>query len=77
MNVVKAKDKKLLIADKDGKNEQEIAYDKIFIALGRVPSVVKLSLEEAGIQYDEKGISVDGYNRTNKKHIYAIGDCVK
>ncbi|NLX25497.1 MAG: NAD(P)/FAD-dependent oxidoreductase [Lentisphaerae bacterium] len=32
-------------------------------------------LEAAGVEYSEKGIKVDKYLRTTKKHIYAIGDC--
>jgi pyruvate/2-oxoglutarate dehydrogenase complex dihydrolipoamide dehydrogenase (E3) component len=35
-----------------------------------------MSLQQAGITYQNTGISVDKYNRTNIKNIFAIGDCV-
>lgn len=72
-----AKWKKLTITDIHGEWEKNIPYDKILIALGRISNVEKLQLENAGVVYSKKGISVDGYNRTNIKHIFAIGDCVE
>jgi len=75
-NVVSAKKKKLMVRNAN-KTEETIPYDKILIALGRVANTEKLNLEKIGIEYDKKWIVVDKYNRTNKKHIFAIGDCVK
>ncbi|WP_026895463.1 dihydrolipoyl dehydrogenase family protein [Clostridiisalibacter paucivorans] len=49
--------------------------DKILVATGRTPVLEPLALENGGIEYDKKGINVDSYYRTNKNHIYAIGDC--
>lgn len=49
--------------------------DKILVATGRVPVTDTLKLENAGIKYTRKGILVDQQMRTNKKHIFAIGDC--
>ncbi len=71
-----AKNKKLKIVSEDNSTSKQISYDKILFALGRIPNVEDLHLENAGVQYDSKGIFVDSYNRTNKKHIFAIGDCV-
>jgi pyruvate/2-oxoglutarate dehydrogenase complex dihydrolipoamide dehydrogenase (E3) component len=59
-----------------GKILKDISYDKILFALGRTANIEKLSLENAGIVYDTHGVNIDNYNRTNKKHIFAIGDCV-
>ena len=71
-----AKWKKLIITDIHGKNEEILEYDKILIALGRSANIEKLDLEKAEILSGKKWISVDSYNRTNKKHIFAIWDCV-
>ncbi|MBN2260059.1 MAG: NAD(P)/FAD-dependent oxidoreductase [Clostridiales bacterium] len=49
--------------------------DKLLVATGRQPVLEPLALENAGIEYTKKGIVVDEFNRTNKKNIYAIGDC--
>lgn len=48
---------------------------EILVATGRKPVLEPLKLENAKINYTPKGIIVDEYGRTNKKHIYAIGDC--
>ncbi len=48
--------------------------EKILVATGRKPVVDTLDLENAGIEFSNKGIKVDSKLRTNKKHIYAIGD---
>lgn len=48
--------------------------EKVLIATGRKPVLGKLNLENAGIKFTNKGITVDQYMRTNIKHIYAIGD---
>jgi pyruvate/2-oxoglutarate dehydrogenase complex dihydrolipoamide dehydrogenase (E3) component len=52
----------------------EVRGDLLLIASGRQPTVAVLDLENAGVAYSEKGISVDSRLRTNVKHIYAAGD---
>lgn len=76
VNIVSAKDKKLKIVDIHGKNGEEIEYDKILVATGRQSNIEKLDLEKVDVKSDANGIVVDKYNRTNKKHIFAIWDCV-
>jgi pyruvate/2-oxoglutarate dehydrogenase complex dihydrolipoamide dehydrogenase (E3) component len=44
------------------------------VALGRRANVDGLGLEEIGVAYTPRGISVDDRLRTNHKHIYAAGD---
>jgi pyruvate/2-oxoglutarate dehydrogenase complex dihydrolipoamide dehydrogenase (E3) component len=55
-------------------NEERILKaSHILFATGRQPNV-NLDLENAHVQYDNKGIDVNGKLQTSNKHIYAIGD---
>lgn len=56
---------------------QTVECDRIFAAIGRQPNVGGLSLENAGVTYDEQGIAVNHSCQTNVDHIYACGDIVK
>ena len=59
---------------KDGKST-EIKTDKVMQAIGFVPNVEGFELDKAGVELTERGgIAIDDYMRTNKPHIYAIGD---
>jgi dihydrolipoamide dehydrogenase len=59
---------------KDGKS-QELKADKVLQAIGFSPNVEGYGLDKAGVELtDRKGIGIDDYMRTNKPHIYAIGD---
>lgn len=52
-------------------------YDKVLVAVGRVPNGKKINAEAAGVNVDEQGfIPVDSQMRTNVPNIYAIGDVV-
>ena len=75
-HIKEVKNKKLIITDIHGENPETIEYDKILIALWRTPNIDWINLENAWVNYDKKWIFVDKYNKTNKKHIFAIGDCV-
>jgi pyruvate/2-oxoglutarate dehydrogenase complex dihydrolipoamide dehydrogenase (E3) component len=58
-----------------GSERLELVVDEIFFAQGRVPSVEGLGLSTAGVDFDPKtGIHVDLTLRTNRPHIFAIGD---
>ena len=50
-----------------------VPFDKVLIAIGRVPNLPK-GLEEAGISYHNRGIEVDSQYRTSNRHVYAVGD---
>ncbi|MFO7801040.1 MAG: NAD(P)/FAD-dependent oxidoreductase [Desulfovermiculus sp.] len=56
---------------------QAVEGDLIVGAIGRVPNVDDLGLEEAGVAYERRGIQTDAHMRTSQDHIYAVGDCVK
>jgi dihydrolipoamide dehydrogenase len=60
----------------EGKSAPESAvFDKVLVAVGRKPNGNLIDADKAGINVDERGfISVDKQQRTNVKHIFAIGD---
>ncbi|HEY6325855.1 MAG TPA: dihydrolipoyl dehydrogenase [Candidatus Cybelea sp.] len=55
--------------------EREATGEAIFYALGRVPNVDGLGLEQAGVAYGaRRGIAVDATLRTTNPAVYAVGD---
>jgi pyruvate/2-oxoglutarate dehydrogenase complex dihydrolipoamide dehydrogenase (E3) component len=65
---------------KDGKivtvtDKGTLTSERILVAAGRKPVLEPLRLERAGIEFTKKGITVDSHMRTNRSHIYAVGDC--
>lgn len=50
-----------------------VPFDKVLIAVGRVPNIPK-GLETANIKADKYCVMVDSQYRTSNKHVYAIGD---
>ncbi|HXM70323.1 MAG TPA: NAD(P)/FAD-dependent oxidoreductase, partial [Thermoanaerobaculia bacterium] len=52
-------------------------FDRVLVAVGRVPNGGRLGAEAAGVAVDARGfIAVDRQQRTNVGHIFAIGDVV-
>ena len=52
-------------------------FDRVLVAVGRVPNGNAIGASEAGVRVDERGfIPVDARQRTNVGGIYAIGDIV-
>jgi len=47
--------------------------DEILLAAGKAPNT-DLGLENAGVHYTNRGVTVDELMQTNVKHIYACGD---
>ncbi len=67
----------LSYTDKKGK-PQQIACDRVLVAVGRKPHTAKLGLEQVGIDLDERGrIAIDDGFATNVPGVYAIGDVVR
>ena len=52
----------------------EVCVDQLLVATGRRPNIEDLSLDAAGVQFDEGGITIDNRCRTNIRHIFATGD---
>lgn len=64
----------LTVEHVDGSFEDVIA-DKVIVAVGRKPDNIQgLLLENAGVEYNQRGIVVDKKLRTSAPNIYACGD---
>jgi dihydrolipoamide dehydrogenase len=58
----------------DGQTKEEL-YDRVLVAVGRVPNADDLGLENTKVKADEKGfIKVNPRQQTEDEFIYAIGD---
>ncbi|MEA2170681.1 MAG: dihydrolipoamide dehydrogenase [Solirubrobacteraceae bacterium] len=52
-------------------------FDRVLVAVGRKPNGARIGADAAGVTVTERGfIEVDAQQRTNVKHIFAIGDVV-
>jgi dihydrolipoamide dehydrogenase len=59
-----------------GEQKQDV-FDRVLVAVGRVPNGRLVNAQAAGLAVNERGfIPVDRQMRTNVPHIYAIGDIV-
>jgi len=56
--------------------ERELRCDEVLVATGRLPAVVGLDLEAAGVRATERGIEVDAGMRTSAAGVFACGDCI-
>ena len=55
---------------------RKLSAQALLVSVGRRPNVEGLNLQAAGVAYSEKGIGVDAYGRTNRSHIWAVGDII-
>lgn len=55
-------------------NGLELTGDYVIGALGRIANVEGIGLEKAGVEFDTKGIPVNGHMQSNVENIYATGD---
>ena len=52
-----------------------VTVDTLMLAIGRRPNTQDIGLDAAGVELTEKGaIKVDGFSRTSRANIYAVGD---
>lgn len=54
---------------------EQFAGRRLLLAAGRQIPLAGLKLENAGVAYTQRGITVDDHLRTSAKHIFAVGDC--
>jgi pyruvate/2-oxoglutarate dehydrogenase complex dihydrolipoamide dehydrogenase (E3) component len=66
-------EREVALRDRDGK-ERSIRAEALFIALGREANLQGLGLDNAGVEFDRKGLRLDQRLRTTQKHIFGAGD---
>ena len=61
------------------KGREELSGERLFVTVGKRPDSRDLGLEEAGVSADARTgfISVDDQMRTNRSHIFAVGDVAR
>ena len=63
--------------NRDG-NTQMTDFDRLIVAIGRIPNTSSLGAEKVGLKLDARGyVEVDERNRTNLPNVFAIGDAVR
>ncbi|GGP20318.1 mercury(II) reductase [Thermocladium modestius] len=67
-------EKVIRLVTSDG--QKEVRADEVLVATGRLPNVLGLNLEAAGVEYSRRGVRVDDALRTSNPRIYAAGDVV-
>ena len=68
----------LKTSEASAKETKTAQFDKLIIAIGRVPVTQGLGAENVGLAIDERGfIAVDEECRTNLPNVWAIGDVVR
>lgn len=55
--------------------EKIVCFQKVLLSVGRKPELDTLDLEKAGIEIERGAIKVNQKMQTNKRNIYAVGDC--
>lgn len=65
---------KIAVAVETAKGEEQLLAEKVLVCTGRVPNVDGIGLEEAGINFNHKGIAINEKLESNVEGIYAIGD---
>jgi dihydrolipoamide dehydrogenase len=54
---------------------EQVVFDRVLVAVGRRPNGAALGLDAAGVHVDDHGfVPVDAQQRTNVRHVFAIGD---
>ena len=61
------------VENEDG-DERKLEAEALLVATGRKANVDHLGLEEAGVEFDRRGVKVDETLTTSKPHIFACGD---
>jgi dihydrolipoamide dehydrogenase len=57
---------------------QSVTFDRLIVAIGRVPNTIGLGADAVGLLCDERGfVTVDEECRTNLPQVWAIGDVVR
>jgi pyruvate/2-oxoglutarate dehydrogenase complex dihydrolipoamide dehydrogenase (E3) component len=65
--------KEVAFTDQSGQERAETAQ-AVLVAMGRTPNLAGLDLENAGVAFNAKGLTVDARLRTSQPHIFGAGD---
>ena len=69
--------RKIKVTLQAGGETKEELYDRVLVAVGRMPNGENLGLENTRVQRDERGyVKVNEHQQTDDPTIYAIGDIV-
>lgn len=72
---VQAVDKGIIRAKNRTSGEMlEIKSEHILVSIGRRPVLDKKGYERIGLEFNEHGITIDDYQQTNVKGVWAVGD---
>ncbi|MCB6184739.1 dihydrolipoyl dehydrogenase [Leeia sp. TBRC 13508] len=79
INSVNSTETGVTVAYVDSKgNEVTAAFDKLIVAVGRVPNTNGLGAEVVGLQLNDRGqVEINDHWETNLPNVYAIGDVVR
>src|SRR5262245_1290143 len=73
-----AKDEVVVRYNDTGGQAQQATFDRLIVAIGRVPHTAGLGADAVNLTLDQRGfIAVDGDCRTNLPNVWAIGDVVR
>lgn len=74
---IEARPEGLRVTFEGAKAPEPQMYDRVLVAVGRVPNGKAINAEAAGVKVTDRGfITTDKQMRTNVPHIFAIGDIV-
>lgn len=78
INNTKINDDELIMEYSDKNGDQQLAVDRMIVAVGRRPNTEGIAAEETGLELDDRGrIAVNDDCETNIPGVYAIGDVVR
>ena len=78
ISAVKNTKKSVTVEYTDAVGEQKAEFDRLIVAVGRVPNSADLGAQAIGLKLDARGfVEVDEHCRTSLPDIYAIGDVVR
>lgn len=74
----KVSKKQVALKFTDAAGEQDMAFDKVLVAIGRRPNSENLGCRKIGVGIDARGfVEVDELCRTSVPNVWAIGDLVR
>ncbi len=74
LKVEKADGEKTVVHYAQKEQQLSVTADTAIVCIGRIPNVDRLNFKEIGIDYSNKGVTVNADFQTSVPNIYAIGD---